>query len=250
MTPLRERNTTDHRPWPIPAGRHALHMSWHDLLFAHWPVTAGAMERHIPPGLKLDLFGGEAWLGVVPFTMSGVRPRMFPSVHPCSAFPELNVRTYVTDGRKPGVWFFSLDAASRVAVYTARRWYHLKYYLAKMRQTVSDGRVDYSSTRIHRGAPAAELHCLYAPTGDLFSSAPGSIEHWLTERYCLYACSPRGEVYRSEIHHTKWPLQPADANFEVNRMTEQIGVKLPETAPLLHFAKRLDVIAWKPERVS
>src|SRR5881394_2042807 len=113
----------EHRPWPIPPGRHALHMSWHDLLFAHWPVAASALEPHIPRGLHLDLFEGSAWLGVVPFWMSGVRPRGMPRVHPCSAFSELNVRTYVTDGEKQGVWFFSLDAASRVAVMTARRWY-------------------------------------------------------------------------------------------------------------------------------
>ena len=123
---------TAHRPWPLPTGPWIMSQSWHDLLFAHWPIDASHLRPLIPAALEIDKFQGEAWIGVVPFRMSGVRLRATPALPTLSAFPELNVRTYVTHGGKPGVWFFSLDAANAIAVSVARAWFHLPYFNARM----------------------------------------------------------------------------------------------------------------------
>src|SRR6266404_10006502 len=119
-----------HRPWPMPAGPWAMAQSWHDLLFAHWQVDAAALRPLLPPQLQIDTFGGSAWLAVVPFRMTGVRLPGTPALPWLSAFPELNVRTYVTCDGEPGVWFFSLDAGNALAVAIARAWFHLPYFRA------------------------------------------------------------------------------------------------------------------------
>jgi uncharacterized protein YqjF (DUF2071 family) len=180
----------------------------------------------------------------VPFHMTGVRPRYVPSLPSISAFPELNVRTYVTAEGKPGVWFFSLDAANPLAVQVARSVFHLPYYHARMSSRRTGDVVSYSSTRTHRSASAAVFGGQFQPTGPIFHARPATIEHWLTERYCLYAANRRGHVWRGDIHHQPWPLQPAEAALECNTMTRQIGLTLPDTKPLLHFAGYLDVVAW------
>jgi uncharacterized protein len=241
---------TEHRSYPIPAGSWALFMSWHDLLFMHWPVDGGALRPLIPPTLSIDSFDGSAWLSVTPFRMTGVRPRFLPGVPRLSSFPELNLRTYVTVEGKPGIWFFSLDAGNPVAVRLARATFHLPYFDAEMSCRVAGDEVRYRSVRVHADAPPAEFLARYRPAGEPFESRPGTLENFLTERYCLYATDGKGNVNRGDIHHHPWPLQPAEAEVEKLTMTEQIGIALPETGPVLHFSKRLDVLAWLPRRVA
>jgi len=238
-----------HRPWPMPRQPWILAMRWHDLLFLHWPMKSEAIRPYIPAALPIDTFDGTAWIGVVPFRMSGVGPRLLPPVPGLSAFPELNVRTYVSVEGKPGVWFFSLDAGNALAVEAARDLFHLNYYNAHMACEPLGERVRYSSIRTHRNAPAAAFQGQYRPTGPAYRSTPGTLESWLTERYCLYAADRRGRIWRSDIHHASWPLQPAEAEIERNTMTEQIRLTLPDTTPLLHFARFLDVVAWWPRRL-
>ncbi|MFL6008173.1 MAG: YqjF family protein [Rubrobacteraceae bacterium] len=250
LRPKMVLSRTEHRPYPMPAGPWVLFMSWHDLLFMHWPVHEEALRSLIPPALHLDTFGGSAWLSVTPFRMTGVRPRFLPSVPPLSNFPELNVRTYVTAGGKPGIWFFSLDAGNPVAVRLARATFHLPYLDAEMSCAVVGDEVHYRSVRTDGGTPGAELAARYRPVGEPSESRPGTLEHFLTERYCLYAADSRGNVYRGDIHHHPWPLRPAEAEVEKLTMTEQIGVALPETGPVLHFSERLDVLAWSPRRIT
>jgi uncharacterized protein YqjF (DUF2071 family) len=233
-----------HRPWPVPNGPWIMTQSWHDLLFAHWPVDARVLRERLPSDLPLDLFEGQAWLGVIPFHMTNVAPRGVPWLPLVSAFPELNVRTYVTRDGKPGVYFFSLDAASAVAVATARALFHLPYHTATMVVQVDADEVRYRSTRNARSAGTAEFVARYAPVGPVQMPDRGTLEHFLTERYCLYALDRASRVRRLEIHHPPWPLQPADALISVNTMAEASGIHLPSTPPLLHFAKRLDVVAW------
>jgi uncharacterized protein YqjF (DUF2071 family) len=225
-------------------------MQWHNLLFMHWAVPANAVREYIPPALNIDTYDGMAWLGIVPFLMAGTRLRMLPPLPRLSAFPELNVRTYVSLGAKPGVWFFSLDAGNPVAVEGARDFFHLNYYNAQMRCEYDGDMIRYKSTRTHRNAPGASLAVRYRPTGPVYRSNPGTLEHWLTERYCLYAANRQGTIWRCEIHHHPWPLQPAEAESEANTMAAQIGLQLPETRPLLHYAQRLDVVGWWIERVA
>ncbi len=241
----------EHRPYPISAGPWILSMSWRGLLFMHWPVAEDALRPLIPPALGIDTFDGSAWLGVVPFRMTGVRPRFLPAVPALSNFPELNLRTYVTAEGKPGIWFFSLDAHNPVAVRLTRATFHLPYFDARMSCRASAGEVSYRSIRrSHRGAPPARFAARYGPSGEPFESLPGTLENFLTERYCLYAADRRGNVSRGEIHHQLWPLQPAEAEVETLAMTEQIGVELPRTDPLLHFSERLDALAWPPRRIT
>ena len=242
--------STGHRPYPLPEGPWVLGMSWRDLLFMHWPVEAGVLRPLVPPALSLDTFDGSAWLGLVPFSMTGVRPRLLPAVPALSDFPELNLRTYVTAEGKPGIWFFSLDAHNPVAVRLARATFHLPYFDASMSCEASGGEVLYRSIRTHRGAAGAEFAARYGPSGEPFESGPGTLENFLTERYCLYAADKRGNVSRGDVHHHLWPLQPAEAEVEKIAMTEQIGVTLPRTDPLLHFSERLDVLAWLPRRIA
>ena len=249
LRPEKILSRAGHRPYPLRAGPWALFMSWHDLLFMHWPVPEGTLRPWIPSALSLDTFDGSAWLGITPFRMSGVRPRFLPSVPPLSNFPELNVRTYVTAEGKPGIWFFSLDAGHPVAVRLARATFSLPYFEARMTCRIVDHEVLYSCVRTHRGAPEAQFAGRYRPVGELFNSSPGTLEHFLTERYCLYSASERGNVYRGDIHHHPWPLQRAEAAIESLAMTAQIGVALPEREPLLHFSRRLDTLAWTPRRI-
>jgi uncharacterized protein YqjF (DUF2071 family) len=164
-------------------------------------------------------------------------------------FLELNVRTYVRVSDKPGVWFFSLDAASRAAVAAARLVYRLPYYHARMRAEARADRIEYSCVRTDDRAAAARFEAEYGPAGETSRAEPGSRLHWLTERYCLYAT--RGtDVYRAEVHHLPWPLQPGAADVRVNSMAASHGIRLPAAPPLLHFARRLDVLIWPPRRVA
>jgi uncharacterized protein YqjF (DUF2071 family) len=219
---------------------------WHELLFAHWPMPVSAVRALIPARLTLDTFEGQAWLGVIPFHMSGVRLRGTPALPFVSAFPELNVRTYVVCGEKRGAWFFSLDAGNALAVAVARAWFHLPYYRARMRVTRDGDWIEYRSERTHSGAPAAELALRYRPRGTAREPEPGSLEHWLTERYCLYAVDGHGQMFRGEIHHPAWKLSSAEAEFTSNTMAAALGVALPEAAPILYFAERQEVVVWVP----
>jgi uncharacterized protein YqjF (DUF2071 family) len=232
----------EHRPYPLPDKPFSVTMSWHDLLFAHWPVDTAALRALIPTALELDLWEGRAWLGVVPFVMSQVGPPALNQLPWISAFPELNVRTYVKHRGKLGVWFFSLDAANWAAVVGARVGFHLPYFWARMKCEPAASGVHYQSRRLL--GPGAEFRARYSPAGDVFHAARGGFEHWLTERYCLYSADRRGHVYRGDIHHVPWPLQAAEAELECNHMTEWTGLSLPLDRPVLHFARHLDVVAW------
>jgi uncharacterized protein YqjF (DUF2071 family) len=223
-----------------------MRMSWHDLLFAHWPVPAELLRPHVPAALPLDTFDGAAWIGVVPFRMTGVTGRWLPPIPGFSSFPESNVRTYVNCQGKPGVWFFALDAASSLAVWGARTFFELPYFRADMQVTAAAGRIAYSTRRRSDGGT---LRAEYWPTGEVFQARPGSLDHWLTERYCLYAAIGDGRLRRLDIHHLPWPLQPAAATIAENSVARVAGVPLPDREPVLHFAGRLDMVGWLPEPV-
>jgi uncharacterized protein YqjF (DUF2071 family) len=244
---------TAHRTW-LPAGPWVMAQTWRDLLFAHWPIAPAIMRSLIPPSLELDTFGGEAWLGVVPFRMTGVRPRWLPAGPWLSHFAELNVRTYIsmTDRGvvKPGVFFFSLDAANPLAVQIARSFFMLPYFNAQMMLLNDGDAVHYLSRRTHRNAPAALLSASYRPTGAIYQSQPASIDQWLTERYALYTVDRAGHPMIGEIHHLPWPLQPAQADLSLNSMAQAAGITLPEVAPILHFARSIDVAIWPLRRVE
>jgi uncharacterized protein YqjF (DUF2071 family) len=217
--------------------------TWRELLFAHWAIPVAELARAVPQALELDLWNGEAFIAVVPFRMDGIYPRGTFPLPWLSATPEINVRTYVTYGGKRGVYFFSLDAANAVAVKIGRRFFHLPYVQATMKIHHEGERVYYETRRCD-----AEFLGSYRPTGAVALARPGTLEHWLTERYCFYALDRRGNVFRGDIDHQPWPLQPAEASIQANTMTAPLGIELRGT-PLLHFARKIDVVVWMPERV-
>ena len=239
-----------HRQYPPPTRPWVGKMVWDDLLFEHWRVPFELLRPRVPAGLELETHDGSAWIGVVPFLMRGVRVRGTPPLPGISQFPELNVRTYVSHRGRPGVWFFSLDAAQPLAVMAARAVFHLNYQNATM-SCVRDGEaVVYTSRR--DGAPPgeAEYRARYAPLPRRVDGPPGSLPYFLTARYCLYAADDEGRLYKGEIDHPPWPLQEATAEVEVDTMTRPLGFDLPKEAPLRWFSRHLEVHAWAPERLG
>ena len=225
----------------------AMFQRWERLLFAHWRVEASILSPMLPSGLSLDLYDGEAWVAVTPFEITRLRLRGLPRLPGASRFPELNVRTYVTAGGKPGVWFFSLDAGSSIAVFFARLLYRLPYFHARMASVRRGETVSYRCDRVGEGGPA-EFLADYAPVGEPFRAAAGSREEWLTGRYRLYA-SHGGSLLRAEIEHEPWTLRAARAEILRNTMADAAGIALAGE-PLLHYSESLDVrVAW-PKRVN
>ena len=240
---------TAHRPWPCPSGPWLGRMSWTDLLFAHWPVLRSVLQPLVPRGLEVQEFDGTAWVGVVPFRMERVGPRLLPGFFGYPAFPEVNLRLYVEAEGKPGVWFLSLDATSALAVWAARSFMNLPYFNARISLVEAPEGLNCESARIppYEGAAFAAG---YAPTGEAYEATAGSLEHWLTERYCLYARTRAGRLMRTEVHHHPWPLQPASTVVRANCLADEHGFELTGPPALVHFSRRIDVIAWKPEPVG
>jgi uncharacterized protein len=235
---------TAHRPWPLREGSWLMGQTWGDLLFAHWRVDAARLRSLLPAKVEVDEHDGSAWLGVTPFRVSGLRLRGTPPLPRLSEFLELNVRTYVTHDDRPGIWFFSLDAASRAAVEAARLTYHLPYFHARMECSLDGDRRVFDSARL--GTAGTVFSARYRPTGAAATAEPGSLEHFLVERYCLYT-QRRGRLERAEIHHRPWQLAPAEAEIELNTMAP---VELPDDEPLLHFSERQDVVVWGIEQAA
>ncbi len=230
----------EHPPWLLPSGPWIMEQTWNDLLLAHWPVSPKILRPLVPPVLSLDTFEGQCWVAITPFHMTGIRFRWLPPLPGLSRFPELNVRTYVSFRGKPGVYFFSLDAGSRAAVWAARATYRLPYFHARMSVEQHEG--DWIAYRSHRNRDAT-FHAKYRPRAPIELRSPGTRANWLTERYCLYTVG-RNSVFRAEILHKQWPLQDAEAEISENTMAVAAGIKLPEIPPLLHFSKRLQVLIW------
>lgn len=227
-----------------------MRMTWSELLFAHWSFEPEIVARHLPDGLSLDVRDGRAWVGVVPFLMSDVAPRCCPALPYLSRFLELNVRTYVVVDGKPGVWFFSLDAANKIAVRVARKTFNLPYMDAKMSLGRKESsRIDYQSTRTHRDEPAADFVATYRSLGESFEAQSGTLEHWLTARYCLYSANRKGDIYRGEIDHRPWTLRNAECEIAMNTMGDSQGFAF-DGPPHLLYAEPIQVRAWPIRRCT
>jgi uncharacterized protein len=238
----------EHRPWPLPSGSWWLAQTWEHLLFAHWRVPESAVRVLVPPALEIDRYDGEAWIGITPFRLAGFRLRGTLPAPIISRFPELNVRTYVTASGKPGIFFLSLDAASRLAVVGARRAYKLAYFRARMSMTVRGRRVAFESVRTDPAEIGRVFRARYRPTGSAHHPQPGTLEYFLTERYCLYAVEG-SRVYRAEIHHPPWRIADAAADLEENTMVPA-PLQAPPEEPLLHVAEPQDALIWPLRRLD
>jgi uncharacterized protein YqjF (DUF2071 family) len=246
-----------------PADSPIMRQTWRHLGFLHWPVDADSIARALPPGLHVDTFEGVAYVGIVPFTIPHSRTARF-GVPIAPAFHELNLRTYVhRNGRDPGVWFFSLDAASRLAVAGARAAYHLPYFHAQMSMHAShtsgeppvDVRIAYESRRLGNRA-SAEFHGRYGPIGPATPASVGTLEFFLIERYLLYAWNGRS-LKAARVHHAAYPVQAASADDVVETLTEAAGLARGAglaapggPPPLVHYAREVDVRIYLPHLVA
>jgi uncharacterized protein len=243
------RVRTSYRPRPLPSGRWAMTQRWNDVLFAHWPVPAAQLTPLVPDGLQIDTFQGSAWLGVVPFWMDRIKVRGVPPIPGARSFPELNLRTYVRDQHSgaAGVYFLSLDASNLLAVATGRAFYNLPYHWADIGfEQHSERDFLFESRRRFQRSPV-EFKARYrglGPTRKLAESHPGSLEYFLTERYCLFTANRAGQPIRANVHHVPWPLEDAEADIERNDLAAALGIALPQEKPVLHYSRRLAVYIW------
>ena len=243
-------------PTDRPSQRAFMRQKWRELLFVHWPLRPKVLRPLVPPQLELDLFDGNAYVGLVPFTMTGVRPVGLPAVPGVSSFHETNVRTYVRLGNcDPGVWFFNLEAASAIAVYLARRFFCLPYHYARIfleHERTSEpnepASILYAGTR-HWPGPLPASYAIRAQScGPVQPAAVESLDHFLVERYILFAIR-NNRLYQGRVHHTPYPLQPARVLSLDETLLAAAGIDRPETPPLAHFASGVDVDVFPLRRL-
>jgi uncharacterized protein YqjF (DUF2071 family) len=231
-----------------------LHQNWHHLLFLHWEVPVAELQSLLPLRLTADTFEGKAFVGLVPFTLTGVRPTLVPPLPWISSFHEINVRTYVhLEGRDPGVWFFSLDASSTIAVAAARAAYKLAYFDAEMEFRVTAGgmpSIECHSRRTDpRGTTPADAHIHYQPIeGPATAAAPGTLEHFLIERYVLYAEDEQRQLHRARVHHQPYPVQRAEVTALEETLIWAAGIRRPELPAYRHYASEVNVKVYPLER--
>jgi uncharacterized protein YqjF (DUF2071 family) len=243
MNPAEILTITDHRPWPLPTTPWAMRQTWLDLLFAHWRTDADALRANVPDPLEIDVCDGSAWIGIVPFAIDNLGVRSLPGIPTATDFLEINVRTYVRYREYAGVYFFTLDASSMLAVNMARVGFGLPYHNATMSMMTHEGWVTYRSER-DEGRLAFSGR--YRPRGSVFTPKKGSLEHFLTERYALFTVAAGGQVSRVDIHHAPWALQEAECDVDTASIIQTAGITLPADPPLCHFAARQDVVNWLP----
>jgi uncharacterized protein len=238
---------TEHRPWPAPERAWLLAESIGDQLFAHWPVPAEALRRHLPEEVRPDTFEGEAWLGITASTVTAVRLRGTLPLPIVSSFQQLNVRACVIVEGAPGIWFFSLDLSTAAGFEVARRLFGLPFYRARISLGAMGDRFQLACTRLAQPAPPKVFDARWQPFGRAATPLPGSLDHFLTERYRLYG-EREGRLWRAEMHHRPWRLQQARGTVELNTMAPE-GVEL-DREPLLLLSRGQDVLLWSPEPLA
>lgn len=226
-----------------PPGRPRVSFRWHDLLFMHWPVSPDRIRSLLPERLEVQTFEGRAWIGLVPFTMSHIRRLPLPPIPGTSRFHECNVRTYVTCHGRPGVYFFSLDASHGIACAFARRYWHLNYIHSAIQAQHERRRYVYHLGRVRE--PAITLHCEWWRGGRRATSEPGSLDHFLTERYAMFAADRAGRIWEGRIWHHPWPLRNAELIELEDTLLRASGIEIDRAEqPVLHHCDELQAEAW------
>ncbi len=249
-------------PTRRPASTPVMYQRWRDLLFVHWSFDPEVVASTLPQDVEVDTFEGRAYVGLVPFTMRGVRPRGLPAVPWLSDFHETNIRTYAYVDGRPGVWFYSLDAANPVAVQIARTLFKLPYYHARMdlRRTTSfegsesgdlDGeQIQYRTRRLGPGPRGSGADLAYRTEPGTRRATPGTLEHFLVERYLLFTAGARGRVYSGQVHHEPYPIQDATLQRLDEDLMAAVGFEVPPEPPLVHYAAGVDVEIFALEAIK
>lgn len=236
-------------PAQRPPGRPAGFQRWRKLLFLHWRVPIEEVRASLPAGVEPDLWEGEALVGVVPFTMRDVSPWWSPSVPPISNFHELNLRTYVVKDGVPGVWFYSLDAANALAVVVARSGWKLPYHKAKMELLEDEDEIRYRSERSWPEPKPAVFRGRYRLGEARGTAAPGTLDHFLVERYVLFTHD--GQRWLSgRVHHEPYPLRDVELIECEQSIIEAQGLVPDEGPHLVHYSDGVDVDVYALEPVQ
>jgi len=251
--------SVDHRPWMPPDSPWLLSQNWNDLLFAHFAVDAPTLRQMVPDALTLDLYDRVGWVTIAAFCTSHLRPSGIPPLPGLSFFPQLTLRTYVTLQGKPGLLYLSVDAANLSAVWLARVFFRMQYWHASMQvsgatiqaRKAEEKAIHLRSSRLHgpRGENGpAKLDVQYCPEGEARLAGRGSLEEFLTERYCVYSWNRR-KIYRTEVHHQPWSLQGATVEIRDNTIGAPLGLTFPARPEFCHFSRSLKALIWAPESI-
>ncbi|MFC6602234.1 YqjF family protein [Ectobacillus funiculus] len=237
-------NDIAHRSWPLPSKYWIMRQTWRNLLFLHWPIPLEKLRPHIPSPLQIDTFNGSAWLGVILFVLEGIYPRGISAVSLTPKFPEINVRTYVKYEGKPGIYFMSIDVENWASLKIAKRWYRLPYHSAQISFQKEGQTFHFHSTRKGNANTPISFKGKYAPVSEIYFPKKGTVDHWLTERYCLYSSNDGVNIYCGEIHHRPWPLQKAAIEIVRNTLFTAFHFDLSEVKPIAHFSTGVDSLMW------
>ncbi|MBU8880406.1 DUF2071 domain-containing protein [Bacillus sp. FJAT-29790] len=237
-------NEVAHRPWPVPSNKWVMRQTWSNLLFLHWPISSESLRPYIPPSIQIDIFGEYAWLGVILFVTEGVYPRGLSSVSLACKFPEINLRTYVIYNGKPGIYFLSLDSRNWASTMIGKSWFHLPYYYAQISFQQKGQAFHFQSTRKGKIDEPIKFSCNYAHSSEVYFTQEGTLDHWLTERYCMFSSDKGSNIYSVDLHHRPWPLQKAEAEIYTNTLFSPFHFDLSEVKPLSHFSKGIDALFW------
>ncbi|MEN5193149.1 YqjF family protein [Sphingobacterium faecium] len=226
---------TTHRPFELPEGQWEYYQEWNNTLFLHWVIPYEILQKCVPRNLNLDTFDGLCYVSLVAFTMENIRPKYLPSISFISNFDEINLRTYIENDNKKGVYFLNIEAGKLLSAFIAKSLSGLPYEKSNMKR--SENR--YTSRNVKKDF---YLDAEYKIRDNLqFKS---ELDKWLTERYCLYLESNH-KFYRYDIHHKEWELKHVE--LKQLRLSYKIcDFDLIERSPnLVHYSQGVKVLAWK-----
>lgn len=237
-------NDIAHRSSPLPSKNWVMKHTWSNLLFLHWPIHPSKLRPYIPSPLQIDTYDGFAWLGVVVFVIEGIYLRGLSNISLVPIIQEVNVRTYVRYGEKTGVYFLSLDANHWSTYTIAKHWYRLFYHPAKISIQDKENIFHIESIRKGKAETPIMLKGMYTPLAAEYIPKVGMVDHWVTERYCLYSTRNGKDIYCAKIHHRPWVLQQAEFEIETNTLFMPFYMDLRGAKPIAHFSKGVDALIW------
>lgn len=232
-------NEVSHRPFEIPKGNWIYYQEWNRALFLHWVVPFELLRNYVPSNLSLDTFEGNCYISLVAFTMEKLRPNFLPSIGYISDFDEINVRTYIDNDKKKGVYFLNIEAGKTISAFIAKAISGLPYEKAKIKRT----RNIYNSNNLKKGF---NLNAEFEIKEEITEKT--ELDKWLTERYCLYL-EQENKLYRYDIHHKEWEINKV--NIKSLKINYKIGeIELKNREPnITHYSQGIKVIAWKREKI-